>query len=90
MFSSTPLSSKGQLYVYEISTIRELGTAKLISAFVNTGIVDIYIDLDGLSCSLKCKHSVYHVINFKLCELILLVFPPPFQRICSKTMLFIY
>lgn len=58
MFSSTPLNSKGQLYVYEISNIRELEMAKLIFAFVNTGIVDIYVDLDGLSCSLKSKHSL--------------------------------
>lgn len=78
MFSNSPLNSKGQLYIYKISNIRELELAKLISAFVNTGIVDFYANLDGLFCCLKSKHSLHHVIYFKLCELILLAFPPHF------------
>lgn len=52
--------------------------AKLISAFVNTGIVAIYVDLDSLLCSLWSKHMLYRVIFFNLCELILLAFPPHF------------
>lgn len=60
------------------ATLQELEMAKLISACVNTDLVDIYVDLDGLSCSVKNKHSLYHVIYIKLCELILLAFPPHF------------